>query len=495
MARWTEDYCGLKGDGMKPEKIIGARKRAWASWMLLTLFFIGISSWVHADVSDVLLKFYPYITAGEQYSNNILLSPNATKLDDYITTVTPGLRFFELKPGAYGIDLDAFGGYNYYAKNNDLSYWSAAGRLNSWYALTPQLSFVLRDYLIRSDAARENIYQSQNTYNALGQFIGNTQPNQYLVSTIRGVQAIYFRNVVEPSLEYRFGRENLFTLLYRNNIYRNENPLFENSMENTLNPRLAYWFDIKNGVSLDYRLTLNTYQVSPDQLVNAVTPRYTYRFDPRTSVFGQYRFEYQDFQSPGVDYYVHNPSVGIEYLFSPTLTGVLQGGYYWQIPTQGSRSEGPFYNLTLAQRTPNTQYMLSLQGGYTEDYITAQNLGFTKNYSGYGTIQHWLTQRLSIRVTGSMYRYLYSNNNQKDWVWNVAAGPSYLLFRWMEISLAASYRGDNSNISTSDYTEFRAMFFITLFRPGYRPGMMGGPAYRPGPMGGPYAPGIGGPGY
>ena len=465
---------------MKSEKIIKGMKTAWVTWGIFTLCFIGIPSLVDADISDILLKFYPYITAQEEYSNNILLSPNATKLADYITTVNPGLRFLDLKPGRYGIDLDVSGGYIYYAKHHDLSYWNAAGRLNSWFAVTPELSFTLRDYFIRSDQARENVYQSENQYNAQGQFIGNTQPNQFLVSTVSGVQAIYFRNVVEPSIEYRFGGENLLSVLYRNNIYRNENPLFEDSMENTLNPSLAYWFDIHNGVSLDYRLSLNTYQVSPDQLVNAVTPRYTYRFNPRTSIFGEYHFEYQDFESPGVDYYVHNPSLGLQYNFSPTLIGVAQGGYFWQIPKEGSKTQGPFVNLSLSQRTPKTQYMLSLQGGYTEDYITAQNRGFTKTYSGYGTIQHWLTQRLSVRLTGSMYRYLYSDNNQKDWVWDVRGGPSYLLFRWLEVSLEASYRGDNSNISAGDYTEFRGIFAITIFRPGYRPDAMGGPGYRPG---------------
>ncbi len=456
---------------MEGRKMMKKKRIPWRGWLFLTLFFVGIPSFARADVSDILLKFYPYITASEEYSNNILLSPNALRLSDYITTVTPGLKFLDLKPGVYGIDLDFSGGYNYYAKNHDLSYWSAAGRLNSWYALTPNLSFLLRDYLVRSDAARENVYMNQ--YDAQGQYIGNLQPDQYLASTIRGVQAIYFRNVVEPSLEYRFGRENLLSLLYRNNIYRNENPSFEDSMENTLNPRIAYWFDAKNGVSLDYRITSITYQVSPDQLMNAVTPRYTYRFSPRASVFGEYHFEYQDFESPGVDYAVHNPSLGVEYQFSPTLTGQLQGGYFWQVPKEGSKSQGPFYNLTLTQRTPTTQYMLSLQGGYTEDYVSAQNLGFTKTYSGYGTIQHWFTQRLSARLTGSMYRYIYPNSDQKDWVWDVRVRPSYLVFRWMEASLEASYRGDNSNIAGNDYTEFRAMFAITLFRPGYQAGMMG----------------------
>jgi len=459
-------------------EIAKPRRIGWVNRILLTLFFIGIPSFVHADISDILLKFYPYITAQEEYSTNILLSTNRNKLDDWITTVTPGLQFSHLEAGRVGIDLDVNGGYNYYAKNNDFSYWSASGRLDSWYAVTPSLTFRLRDYLIRSDAARENVYNNQ--YNADGQYIGNTQPGQYLLSTVSGVQAIYLRNVVEPSMEYRFGKENLFSLLYRNNIYRNENPLFEDSMENTLNPKLTYWFDINNGVSLDYYLTWNTYQHSPDQLVNGVTPRYTYRFNPKTSIFAEFHFEYEDFKSPGVDYYVYNPSLGIEYKFSPTLTGLAQGGYWWNIPKGGSKSEGPFFDLSLTQRAARTLYTLAFQGGYEEDYITAQNLGFTKHYRGYGTINHQFTGRLSGQLTGSMERVWYSAeaDNRKDWIWDTRVGASYELFQWLTVTLEGSYRGANSNISIRDYTEFSGLFRITVARPGYQRGMMGQPTSR-----------------
>ena len=455
---------------MKSGEIVKVRKIGGMRWTLLTLFFVCFPSFVYADKSDILLKFYPYITVQEEYNNNILLSPNATKLADYITTVNGGLRFRTLQARDYGIDLDVSGGYNYYAKNTDFSYWNAAGRLDSWYALTPSLTFRLRDYLIRSDAARENLYNNQ--YNAEGQYIGNTQPDQYLLSTISGVHAIYIRNVVEPSMEYRFGRENLFSLLYRNNIYRNQNPQFEDSMENTVNPTLTYWFDTRNGVSLDYYLTLNTYQISPDQLVNGVTPRYTYRFNRKTSIFGEFHFEYQDFESPGVDYSVYRPSLGIQHEFTRTLTGLAQGGWWWNIPKEGSNSQGPYINLSLTQRAKSTLYTLAVQGGYTEDYVTAQNRGFTKTYSGYGTIQHQLTQRLTVGLTGSMARYIYAND-EKVWDWIVRAGPSYLLFRWLTVSLEASYRGNNSNISGNDYTEFSGIFRITLARPGYQPGIMG----------------------
>ena len=460
---------------MESERIVKAKRIGWINRILLTLFFIGTPSFVHADISNILLKFYPYVTAQEEYNTNILLSPNRDKLDDWITTVTPGLRFADLHAGRHGIDLDVSGGYTYYKDNHDFSYWNALGRLNAWYAVTPRLTFRLTDYLVRSDAARENVYSSNLLYDAQGNYIGDTEPDQYLLSTIRGVQAIYTRNVVEPSVQYRFGRENLASLLYRNNIYRNENPLFEDSTEHTINPVLNYWFDIKNGIRLDYRLTFGDFETSPDLVSQEAGGRYTHRLDPRLSFFGEYTFKRYDFERPGVDYDVHTPSLGVEYKFSLTLTGTAQGGYFWKLADDDSTTRGPYFRLSLIQIGQKTSYTLIGEGGYTEDYFTSQNLGFAKYYRVYGTVNHRLTQRLSFQVTGSMERPWYSNG-QKDWIWDARVSASYLLSRWVTVSLEGGHREAHSNVEGLGYSEYSGIFRITVARPGYQSGMTGGPA-------------------
>lgn len=431
---------------MKSKKIDKAKRVAWVNWTFFTLFFIGIPSLVHADINDILSKFHPYITAQEEYSNNIFLT-NTNKIGDFITTVYPGLRFSASEAINYGIDLDFIAGYVFYAKNHDLNYFNPSGTLNAWYTISPGLTFRVRDYLVRSDAARETLYAA------------GAQPDQFLLSTVRGQQAIYIRNVVEPLVEYRFGREDLLSVLYRNNIYRNENPRFEDSQENTINPRLTYWFDVRNGVTLDYFLTSGTYERGPDELGQGARVRYMYRFDPRTSIFGEYYYEWQNFKSPGIDYRTHNPSLGIEYRFSPTLTGTAQGGYFWQIPNQGSKTKGPSFNLSLTKTAIETTYTLAFQGGYTEDYFTAQNLGFTKYYRGYGRISHRLTERMTVGLTGSLERAIFTG--QKDWIWGVWGDVSYQMLRWLTVSLEASHREDHSNISGLNYSEYRGIFRIT----------------------------------
>jgi hypothetical protein len=451
-------YRGMKGDTMKSEKIVKARRKAWINWTLFTLFFIGIPSFAHADISDILLNFHPYITAEEEYSTNVFLSPNANKIDDWITTVIPGLKYSTLQAGAYGIDLDVTGGYTYYAKNHDFSYWSPKGNLNAWYAVTPRLTFQVKDYLIRSDAVREGRYQ--NLYNAENQYVGETEPDQYLLSTQRGVHAIYLRNVVEPSVSYRFGRENLLSVLYRNNIYRNKNPNYEDSTENAINPRLDYWFDVRNGVTLEGILTYGNFEVSNNLVGYEGRGRYTFRFTPKLSLFGEYDYTTMDFNNPGVDYNIHKPSLGIEYKFSPTLTGTVQGGYYWQVPEEGTKTKGPHFLLSLIERGQKTTYTLMGEGGYTQDYFTSQNLGFNKYYRAYGTINHKLTERMSVRATGSMERPKYSDG-RKDWVWEGRATASYLLFRWLTVALEGAHREAHSNIEGVDYSEYSGIFRIT----------------------------------
>jgi len=424
-----------KGAGMKK-----GRNWVWIMGIVLMLLLLETPLIYGWELKDFLSPFHLSVTVGEEYNSNIYSTNKNTK-DDFITNVSTGLTYSKVDKN-YGIDLNFGMGYVFYAEHHDLNFFNISpSTFNAWYALAQNLTFRITDYITRSDAAKENIY------NASG-------PNQFYLSTQRGKPAIYIRNVVQPSIDYQFGKENLFSVLYRNNIYNNQNPRFEDSMQNAINPKLTYWFDIHNGISLDYYLALDTYQRSPDQLINGVTPRYTYRFDPRTSIFGEYHFEWQNFKSPGVDYYVHNPSLGIQYQFSPTLSGTAQVGYFWEIPVQGGKTQGPSFNLSLTKNTEKTTYALSFAGGYTEDYITAQNLGFTKTYAVYGTINHKLTQKMSVGLTGSLARDEYSSD-QKDWVWGIWGNASYLILKWLSGSLQISYMEDHSNIKIQSYRDIR----------------------------------------
>ena len=439
----------------------------WVRGLTLVSIIIWAPSMVDAWSSeDILSHFQVYITAQEVYDNNIDLTPK-NKRDEFITTISPGIKFSTSPKSPvtggflqtataeekYGIDLDFNAGFNFYAKNHEDNYISLNGLLDARYALTKNLNFRVRDYLARSDDIREPAYSS------------TAIPGAYLPSrTMKRVP--WFRNVFEPSMEYRFGRENLIALNYQNNIYNIQSRLYEDSTENYINPRINYWFDIRNGVSIDYGLTLGNFQRSPGLVGHAVTGRYTYRFNPRTSIFGEYTYLRRDFDPPSIDYDVHKPSLGIQHAFSPILSVRVQLGYYSANPERGSTVDGPFFNVLLTQRAQRTTYTLSLQGGYEEDFFTAENQGFTQYYRALGRITHQLQQRISVGLYGSYEwdKYPGTVNVGKipiDNIWEIGGNVSYQILKWLTVSLDGSHRENHSNISDRDYSEYRGMFRIT----------------------------------
>jgi hypothetical protein len=226
-------------------------------------------------------------------------------------------------------------------------------------------------------------------------------------------------------------------------------------------PELTYWFNIHNGINLEYRFISADFEVSPDFIANRARARYTYRFNPRTSIFGEYIFDTFDYASPGIDFTVHSPSMGITHAFSPTLTGRAQVGYFFRIPDQGKTTEGFTVDLGLTQRSRRTTYDLTLQGGYTYSYITAENLGFTQYYRVIGSISHQLAPRLSTSLVGSVERDEFIDSDRTDWLWRVGGDLSYQLLKWLSASLGVSYRENNSNLNTFDYQEFRGLVRLT----------------------------------
>ena len=452
--------------------------KLWFRIFLLALLVIGSPPKVHAELGDLFKYFQPYISVQEEYNSNIDWTP-INERDDFITTISPGLRFSTLPRGEvtrvpqaptaeqkFGIDLDFNAGFVFYADQDDDNYTSLNGLLNAWYLFSPKFSFRLRDYLVRSDDIREADYTS------------TAIEGQTLISrTTR--RTPYYRNVFEPSFEYRFGRENTVALNYRNNIYEIESRTSEDSMENYINPRLTYWFNIRNGVSLEYGLTLGDFERSPGLTGHMGTGRYTYRFNPRTSIFGEYTYLLRDFDPPdelrdlgsaSIDYVIHRPSLGVQHAFSPTLTARVQAGYYWYIPERGNSGDNFYYDVSLTQRAEKTTYTISSQGGYTEDFFTADNRGFTQYYRAIGKVSHQLLEKMTVGLFGSYewikyYRgalgVLVEARRQQDNTWAVGGDAAYQLFRWLTLSLDASYRENDSNFDTEDYTEYRGIFRIT----------------------------------
>ena len=443
----------------------GLNRLNWMLPMCIFLAAVGLPSLAHPAWDDVLTHVQPYITLQEEYNSNVDLTPTNER-DDFITTISPGFRVSTLKrsprtgefrvPSSseeekYGVDLDVQVPIVFYAKDTYDDYIGLLGNLDAWYTFDRRLTFRVKDYAIRSEEPREQEY----TTGAL--------PGEYILGTERQQRSTYFRNVFQPSVDYQFGRENLASINYINNVYRNESDLYEDSTENYINPRLGYWFDIRNGIFLEYGYTLGDFETSPDLTGQMIMGRYIYRFNPTTSVFADFTYFIRDFDSPGDDYDIYRPTAGIEHKFSRTLDTRVQLGYFLADPDRASKEDGFFYDIVVRQLAQRTTYTLAFQGGYTEDYFSAENLGFTLYHRGIGTITHRPLEKMTLGLSGSVEYadYVSDPGDRKDWIWGIWANASYELVRWLTASLVGSYTEDDSNLDVADYTEYRGMFQIT----------------------------------
>ncbi len=418
------------------------------------LSFLFVSATPYAYGAGLISRFHPIVSVKEEYSDNLNLT-KTDKSEDYITTVSPGIRFSNMGDKA-GVNLDYTLGAVFYGNKTNLNYISHNALLDVKYKTASHFNFYLKESFIRSDEPREQEYFT------------TPEANRYVLATMTQ-RAVYWRNVVAPTIEYQFGPESRMGVNYRNNVYRTENPSGQNSQENYINPFFSYWFDKRNGISLDYGLTYGDFDKSPDLTGHRANTRYTYRFNPQYSLFTEYTYSKRFFGSsdPSVslsstDYDIHEPGIGMKFVISKTLTASLQVGYFWTVPKAGTGKEGVSYKGELANTDPRTSYGLNLQGGYTEDLFTSQNLGLIRYHRLTGFLNHMLDKRIFLSFSGNIERAEYDASDRKDTIWGVRGGVSYMPLNWLTFALDASHRELQSSVDTFGYAENRGTFRITV---------------------------------
>jgi hypothetical protein len=442
---------------------MGTARKSAARFCLTLIFCLAFPGWVNADSRSALSLFQFDFGVQEDYTDNVNYS-SSNKQDEWITRAYGGIRLStelapERAPGQveekpkgrdrYGIILEYKGSYNHYANDTNDDYFSHEGNLDTWATISKNVVLRLKDYLLRSDEPLESNYQR------------GAPPGDYLRGS-QAARARYFRNVLEPSMEFQFGRESLFSLTYMNNYYNNENSAYEDSQEHALTPRLDLWFNIRHGISLEYTFDKGDFQRSADFNGHVARGRYSYRFNPHTTIFGEHFFVWRDFDDPGVDYDVQNPSIGIEHAFTPSTKGSIKLGYFWVNPERGEKQDGFSGSADLSTRTKMTNFSISLQGGFREDYFTALNSGVSKFYGAYGAISHSLAKRFTVGLRGSMTRDEYSSSDEKILRWEVGGNAAYRVLRWLSFGLEALHREDDSNLAGSDIEENRVILRVNL---------------------------------
>ncbi len=414
------------------------------NFVVVVLFCLVLAPAARGE--ERLTGLHPYISISEEYNDNLFLAP-VNKKDDFITTVQPGVKFSNMdKTG--GIDLDYNLGLVFYSKDSDMNYISHNAQLTAKYLTKEHLSFSVRESFIRSDEPRE------------AEYFTTAADNSYVLAT-ESQRYIYWRNVIAPTFEYQFGPDNRIGVNYRNNIYHTQDPFSENSQENYLSPFLDYWFDRRNGISLEYGYTRGDFEKSSDLDSHMAKARYTYKFSSKTSAFTEYTYTNWAYDDSSRDYDLHKPEIGMTFLLTSRLTASAQAGYFWQVPKDGDSRGGISYKGELAQVDPRTSYRLNVEGGHKEDVFTAENLGFARYHRLSLVATHMLDRRFSVGLKGGVEKADYDKPAHNDTTWAVGGNVSYLPLRWLVVSLEVLHTDRDSNVDTYDYTENRAMFRIT----------------------------------
>ena len=407
-----------------------------------------------AYARDILSQIHPYITVKEEYNDNLYLTKdNGTS--DFLTTVTPGIRFDNMDAQS-GVILDANAGYVFYKNHDNLNYVTANVFLDAKYLTTSHLNFYLKESFNRSDDPREREYYS------------TTADNKYVLSRDTS-RSPYWRNVISPTVEYQFGPDSRVGVTYRNNIYQATADSSENSMENYVSPYIIYWLNRQHGISASYEYTNGHFEkTTPDFNSHKVNGSYMYRLTPKAigSLNGAYtKYIY----ATDFDYDVYDASVGVSYTFNPTLSASAQVGYYWanKINKNGITFKG---DITQKQG-PRTTYVLSVQGGYTYDYFTSQNLGFREYYRATGSVTHFLAKNLSIGALGSVewsqsdaQTVNTEDPGLRETIWGAGANVSYYPLKWLRTMLEYSFSAVNTNAyyeSTNAYTNNKVILTLT----------------------------------
>jgi len=392
-------------------------------------------------------QLIPTISAGFTYDDNIYLAP-INEEDDYITFITPGIRFDILTENT-SLDLryaPTFAFYKEFKENNT----------------TRHLATLKWDQRV----AEHLKFDFNNT------FYKQEVPIEYdpnVTGIRRGDRRPYWRNIGDARLSLDFGPQNSVSLGYRLNYLENEDPDINDGRIQRPFSTLTYWFNIKNGLELSYEYIKGDFWNDvfiPTADYTGHTPgiRYLYRFSPHTSASIGYQLTTREFdQFPALDFDVHDIMAGFDHSFSPDTTLFLNVGYFRQETESFGDLSDPTYDVSFTKRFEHGSFTIGGRGGwwFYGDYIDPQNRGFTNYYSGNARLTYQILESLSISA-GGFYRLDRRDFDKREWdIWRGDARISLAFLQYFTLSLEYLYADRDDDVDTADYKNNRVMLSLT----------------------------------
>lgn len=396
------------------------------------------------------------ITASEQYDDNIDLDTDDEE-SDWITAVGPGLTLtalFEETEIALSYDI-TFSYYLQNDENNDARHRLMLSGLKGVPIAEHWTLDLDESFLVSEDP----LEKSEQT-----------------TSVQRSRDRVY-RNTADARFNYLFGEEDSlsFGLLHR--LYITDDPDEEDSQEFRPGADFTYWFSLRHGLSLGYEYARATFTEESDDFDKHVgSINYTYRLSPSKQANMYYGYDSTEFDGDeedtefdGVvdeeDYVIHHGGLGYSQQVTNNTSWSISGGYFYRDRDRSDYNDGLEGFASVITAFERGSLTLEGSGGYREQYLESENLGFTEYYRASVLFDYQLLEKLTMSISGLYTRDEYKDTTPQrdDDTWQAGVSLDYELLPWLSSSLSYLHRQRDSTEREEEYAVNRITLTFVMF--------------------------------
>lgn len=414
---------------------------------LIIISLISIFIYTNLGVAAPQVEVIPSITLSEQYDDNIYLD-NDNKETEYLTMLTPGINLnvtsetniFELRY------LPTFVWY-YNETYEDIVRHSAG--LNFGYDITERTRFGIMGNYSSSDDPIEN-------------FEG--------VVGVRQTRNKYHRGTLNTNISYQFGPENLFTLGYNFGVLENEDNSLDDRQFNNPYANLTYWFNLKNGLEIDYNYTYVEYDsddeiIAPENYyINSAGARYLRRFQPQTTGSIRYAYTQSFYDDVTERYKIHDVSLGLSHAFSDTFSTDLNVGYSLRDNDGSNDDTISTFDVSFFKTFNRGDFSLGGGSNWRDDFWEADSRGLVRYWSAFVNFNYQLREQLNF-YAGANYNIDEDDFDALRQITRSNVGLRQIFLRWFNVSLEYAYITRDDEDDTTDYDVNRVTLSIGVSRP------------------------------
>ncbi|MBS3759228.1 MAG: outer membrane beta-barrel protein [Desulfobacterales bacterium] len=394
------------------------------------------------------VTFYPRLSVGNTYTDNIDLDPDDEK-HDFITNVSPAIGI-DMADRLNTLSLSYTPSYACYLRYPENDSW----RHDADLSLTRQLTRTTR-----IEFSDSYMYTEEPLYDT-------EEPIYEADTTVRQGREPYYTNTASFNAINQFGPEDFIEFGYDYYFLRNRGPTVEDNEHHIPRVTINYWLlPSQIGTESEFSYTKRTYDDSENYNDVHGRIRIIRRFNPHFEIYAEYTHELTNYEAGGEDYQVYTPLVGFmwdEYANS-SFSGSL--GYFFQEGEESEDESGIVATIETDYTWPaDTTVSLAGAAGCDRASSGAENLGFTEFYSMTGALEHPLSRRLNSRIAVDYRRNVYTElaEERTDTIWRVDSGLIYQALPWMNVAAYYVFRKVESDDDENEYVENRAEISITL---------------------------------